>query len=63
MTRVLLSSVFKPFAVDDLYSRVDSKCELYHNQITKYQGVFSLRTNMLSFGPHAISRSLYSKRV
>ncbi len=58
MPRVLLTSVFKPFAVDNLYSRRDSKIELYHNQITKYQGVFSIRTHMLSFGLHAIANNI-----
>ena len=58
MARVLLSSVFKPFGVDGLYSRRDSKIELYHNQLTKYQGVFSLRSNMLSYGLHVIANNI-----
>ena len=41
--RVLLSSVFKPFGVDGIYGRKESKIELFHNQLTKAQGVFSLR--------------------
>jgi len=42
--RVLLSSVFKPFAVDDEFgSRVANPVELYHNQVTREQGPFSLR--------------------
>jgi radical SAM superfamily enzyme YgiQ (UPF0313 family) len=42
--RVLLSSVFKPFAVDDEFgSRVINPIELYHNQVTRAQGPFSLR--------------------
>jgi len=56
--RVLLSSVFKPFSVDNIYSRADSKIELYHNQITKYQGVFSMRSFMDSFGLHAIANNI-----
>lgn len=55
---VLLSSVFKPFALDNIYSRRDSKIELYHNQITKYQGVFSMRSFMNSFGLHAIANNI-----
>jgi len=36
--RVLLSSVFKPFAQDDEYgSRVINPVELYHNQVTRAQ--------------------------
>jgi len=42
--RVLLSSVFKPFAQDDEFgSRVINPAELYHNQVTRMQGPFSLR--------------------
>lgn len=42
--RVLLSSVFKPFAQDDEYgSRAINPIELYHNQVTREQGPFSLR--------------------
>ncbi len=42
--RVLLSSVFKPFAQNDEYgSRSANPVELYHNQVTRLQGPFSLR--------------------
>lgn len=42
--RVLLSSVFKPFAQDDEFgSRTINPAELYHNQVTREQGPFSLR--------------------
>lgn len=42
--RVLLSSVFKPFAQDDEFgSRAINPAELYHNQVTREQGPFSLR--------------------
>ena len=42
--RVLLSSVFKPFAQDDVFgSRAINPVELYHNQVTREQGPFSLR--------------------
>lgn len=42
--RVLLASVFKPFAQDDEYgSRAINPAELYHNQVTRAQGPFSLR--------------------
>ena len=58
MKRILLSSVFKPFGVDNQYSRAESKIELYHNQLTKYQGVFSMRAHMQSFGLHAIANNI-----
>jgi len=56
--KVLLSSVFKPFAVNDLYSRKESILELFHNQLTKYQGIYSLRTSYDSYGIHAIGNNL-----
>jgi len=55
---VLLSSVFKPFAVDDLYSRKESILELFHNQLTRYQGIFSIRTSYDSYGIHVIAKNL-----
>jgi radical SAM superfamily enzyme YgiQ (UPF0313 family) len=49
--RVLLSSVFKPFAVDDEFgSRAINPAELYHNQVTREQGPFSLRLFHRSWG-------------
>lgn len=49
--RVLLSSVFGPYAQDDEYgSRKINPMELYHNQVTRVQGVFSLRMFHRSFG-------------
>ena len=49
--RILLSSVFGPFAQDDEYgSRSINPMELYHNQITRVQGGFSLRMFHRSFG-------------
>jgi len=56
--RVLLSSVFKPFAVNDIYSRKESILELFHNQITKVQGIFSFRHSYDSYGLHAIGKNL-----
>jgi hypothetical protein len=57
--RLLFSSVFKPFAeADNLYSRVDSKIEIFHNQLTKYQGVFSPRVHYSTLGLHAIANNL-----
>ncbi len=42
--RVLLASVFKPFAQHDEFgSRLENPIELYHNQVTREQGPFSLR--------------------
>jgi len=49
--RVLLTSVFGPYAQDDEYgSRKINPMELYHNQVTRVQGPFSLRMFHRSWG-------------
>ena len=49
--KVLLSSVFGPYAQDDQYgSRAMNPMELYHNQVTREQGPFSLRMFHRSWG-------------
>ncbi len=49
--RVLLTSVFGPYAQDDEYgSRTINPMELYQNQVTRVQGGFSLRMFHRSFG-------------
>ena len=49
--RVLLTSVFGPYARDDEYgSRALNPMELYHNQVTRVQGPFSLRMFHRSWG-------------
>ena len=57
--RVLLSSVFGPYAQDDEYgSSIMNPMELYHNQVTRVQGVFSLRMFHRSFGLLMIQENL-----
>ena len=49
--RILLSSVFGPYAQDDEFgSRFINPMELYHNQVTRAQGSFSLRMFHRSWG-------------
>src|ERR1039457_7248760 len=49
--RVLLSSVFGPYAQDDEFgSRAINPMELYHNQVTRAQGAFSVRRFHRSWG-------------
>ncbi len=49
--RVLLTSVFGPYAQDDDYgSRKINPMELYQNQVTRVQGGFSLRMFHRTFG-------------
>ena len=49
--RILLSSVFGPYAQDDAFgSRSVNPMELYQNQVTRTQGALSLRMFHRSFG-------------
>ncbi len=49
--RVLLASVFGPYAQNDEFgSRISNPMELYHNQVTRAQGAFSLRMFHRSWG-------------
>jgi radical SAM superfamily enzyme YgiQ (UPF0313 family) len=49
--RILLASVFGPYAQDDEFgSRSINPMELYHNQVTRAQGTFSLRMFHRSWG-------------
>lgn len=58
-TRILLSSVFGPYAQDDAYgSRAVNPMELYHNQVTRVQGGFSLRMFHRSFGMMMIQANI-----
>ena len=56
---VLLSGVFGPYAQNDEYgSREINPMELYHNQVTRVQGAFSLRMFHRSFGLMLIQANL-----
>lgn len=57
--RVLLSSVFGPYAQDDEFgSRGINPMELYHNQVTRAQGPFSLRMFHRSWGIMMIQHNI-----
>jgi radical SAM superfamily enzyme YgiQ (UPF0313 family) len=57
--RVLLTSVFGPYAQDDEFgSRAINPMELYHNQVTRAQGSFSLRMFHRSWGLMMIQRNI-----
>ncbi len=57
--RILLSSVFGPFAQDDEFgSRSINPMELYHNQVTRKQGSFSLRMFHRSWGIMMIQQNI-----
>jgi radical SAM superfamily enzyme YgiQ (UPF0313 family) len=57
--RVLLTSVFGPFAQDDEFgSRAINPIELYHNQVTREQGPFSMRLFHRSWGISLIQANI-----
>jgi len=57
--RILLSSVFGPYAQDDRFgSRAINPMELYHNQVTRAQGAFSLRRFHRSWGIMMIQENI-----
>ena len=57
--RVLLASVFGPYARDDEFgSRAINPMELYHNQVTRVQGAFSLRMFHRSWGIQMIQANI-----
>jgi radical SAM superfamily enzyme YgiQ (UPF0313 family) len=57
--RVLFSSVFGPYAQDDEFgSRSINPMELYHNQVTRMQGEFSIRMFHRTWGLMMIQENL-----
>jgi len=56
--RILLSGVFGPFGVDDEFGRKENIMELFHNQVTKGQGVASFRYHHRSFGLYFLAENL-----
>jgi radical SAM superfamily enzyme YgiQ (UPF0313 family) len=57
--RILLTSVFGPYAQDDEFgSRKINPMELYQNQVTRFQGAFSLRMFHRSFGLMLIQNNI-----
>jgi radical SAM superfamily enzyme YgiQ (UPF0313 family) len=62
--RVLLCSVFGPYGKDDEYgSRALNPMELYHNQVTRTQGAFSLRMFHRSWGLMMIQANIQAPCV
>src|SRR5215475_5799597 len=57
--RVLLTSVFGPYAQDDEFgSRKINPMELYHNQVSRSQGAYSLRMFHRSWGIMMIQENI-----
>lgn len=56
--RILLSSVFGPYGVDDAYGRKENIMELMHNQVTRGQGLASFRFQHRSFGLYFLAANV-----
>ena len=56
--RILLSGVFGPFGVDDDFGRRENVMELFHNQVTKAQGIASFRHQHRSFGLYFLAENI-----
>ncbi|MCX6560590.1 MAG: radical SAM protein [Candidatus Aminicenantes bacterium] len=56
--RILLSAVFGPYGVDDAYGRKENIMELFHNQVTKAQGIGSFRFHHRSFGLYFLAANI-----
>ena len=56
--KCLLTSVFGPYGVDDEYGEKDNKMELFHNQVTREQGIFSYRFNHGSQGLYFLAENI-----
>ena len=56
--KLLLTSVFGPYATDDEYGVKENKMELFHNQVTREQGIFSYRFNHGSQGLYFLAENV-----
>lgn len=62
--RILFSSVFKPYTQDDVFgSRTINPMELFHNQVTRAQGAFSVRMHHRSYGLIMMQENLEAPSV
>ena len=56
--KILLTGVFGPFGVDDEYGRKENIMELFHNQVTREQGLASFRFHHRSFGLYFLAENI-----
>jgi radical SAM superfamily enzyme YgiQ (UPF0313 family) len=56
--QLLLTSVFGPYGVDDDFGRKENKMELFHNQVTREQDLFSYRFHHHSFGLQFLAQNV-----
>ncbi|MDY6905990.1 MAG: radical SAM protein [Thermodesulfobacteriota bacterium] len=56
--KILFTSVFGPYGVDDAFGRKENIMELFHNQVTREQGIFSFRINHQSAGLYLMAENI-----
>lgn len=55
---ILLAGVFGPYGVDDAFGRKENIMELFHNQVTREQGLASFRFQHRSFGLYFLAENV-----
>ena len=63
MTKILLSTVTKPFYIDSDDCTFQTQPELFHGQVTLAQGIFSIRTYSGGFGLEYIALNIKPKTI
>lgn len=63
MTKILLTTVMKPFAIDSDDCTVNVHPELFHGQVTLAQGLFSMRTITGGYGLELIANNIKAYTV
>ncbi len=57
-SKILLAGVFGPYGVDDAFGRKENIMELFHNQVTREQGLASFRFQHRSFGLYFLAENV-----
>ncbi len=63
MKKLLLTTIFRPFGVDDQYGNATTLAEFHHTNLTSAQGIFSLRGANPNLGLHFIAGNLQTPTV
>ena len=58
--KILFSSVFAPYGIDNEYGRKEDIMELFHSQLTRAQGIASFRYHHESYGLHFLAANVES---
>jgi len=58
MKKLLLTTVFRPFGVDDQYGNSSTLAEFHHTNLTSAQGIFSIRGANPNLGLHFIAENV-----